>query len=392
MGKRSLDTGKKHREVRPKKQTRSEAPEKSAAEDEDFGPVWLELRNACPDHPALEEDTIYALPERLITTIQAEIPGFFTKKAKVFERILAKAGGGLFLKRAFSYEPLHNPVSAPVLSAEEDQLEERIRKSDEEIRRLVDSSMIESGRTCVQIEKYRKRDSLMAEHFDNHRWGYAGWLATHATFRQERDRFRQKWGLHITEMGKFPIVPPRYSVEPPSSNPELDRDFDVECTYFFNRWGLESFATWELPIPMRPELFRSGIYSLRVVEDAGITIFLPRYLLRDPDLKVRELLEHELTFPPQPHLQEWLDHKPKHWSYSRYATMLRLYVYLELGLAARYSDQAKGKKEKLSHSVGIFLLNCGLIRGNESAVEDSIKKTRQQMQKRLGQYPGLPTQ
>ena len=48
-------------------------------------------------------------------------------------------------------------------------------------------------------------------------------------------------------------------------------------------------ASWDLPILMRPELTLPSLYQLSDLGEAGVTIFLPWYLLRDKDLTVRDI-------------------------------------------------------------------------------------------------------
>ena len=62
---------------------------------------------------------------------------------------------------------------------------------------------------------------------------------------------------------------------------------------------------------------------------------MPAYLLRDKDLKVRELIDHKVALMSQPNLKDWLEGKPTNWGPERYLVMLRLYIYLELGLKSR---------------------------------------------------------
>ena len=56
------------------------------------------------DHPALQNDCIYALPFDLIAAILKELPEFLSSKDEEFEFALTEScGSGFFLKQSFQY-------------------------------------------------------------------------------------------------------------------------------------------------------------------------------------------------------------------------------------------------------------------------------------------------
>jgi hypothetical protein len=62
-------------------------------------PDWkLFVEEFKDEHPELIESAIYALPQRLIDTIQDRIHGFFSEQEATFERNLARLGGGGFFR------------------------------------------------------------------------------------------------------------------------------------------------------------------------------------------------------------------------------------------------------------------------------------------------------
>ena len=347
-------------------------------------PRWVAFAETCKGHTALRSDTIYALPEPLIDAIAAEIPDFWNEEEEHFERDLARLGGaGFFLKRSFSYQFLPGPKLAEEEARVSREMDERQTKAAGEIRQLMSGSMRECGRRDYQIEAYWTAEEQMLERFDARKWGYAGWLVTHPEFHRACDLFRRKWKSKINKLRGFPVQPMSFFGEVPPDPQEEDRRFYEAYTRFCQSWALHSFATWELPIPMRPELAHPSLYHLPALNEGGITLFVPWYLLRDADLKLRELTEHHLAFTPQPHLKEWLEGKPKNWGYDRYAVMLRVYIHLELSLKARYADKLKGCTGDLDYALGRFLCETPSIMDAEIREAENIRKIRLAMNRRL---------
>jgi len=70
-------------------------------------PHWTKFTEKYPRHPALQDDTIHALPHTLTNAIHLEIPDFFSETEEMFERDLARLSGvGFFLKHPFDYPPI----------------------------------------------------------------------------------------------------------------------------------------------------------------------------------------------------------------------------------------------------------------------------------------------
>jgi hypothetical protein len=352
---------------------------------QDPSPNYTALVEAYPGHPALKQETIYAIPTPLIDAISREVHDFFSAGDEAFERKLARlAGTGFFLGRPINYPPLYAAPVHPAAAGELLEWEERHGRSNARIRELLNDEMRQEGISDEQIERYWKDEVETQKRIEARRWGYVGWLATDPGFRRARRLFRDKWLKRIEALGGFPDFPMSYFGERPSSPKVKDRPFYDGCIGFYRSWSLHSLATWDLPIPMRPDTFQPSLYHLPATDDAGITIFVPWHLLRDKDLKIAELTKHKLTLKSQPHLEGWFNGE-KNWGYDRFAIMLKLYVYLELCLKARYPDRVAGHLEKLDYALGYFLAQHASAQEVHLSKADSIRKIRQEMARRLKQ-------
>jgi hypothetical protein len=118
------------------------------------------------------------------------------------------------------------------------------------------------------------------------------------------------------------------------------------------------------------------------IEEAGLHIFVPNYLLRDRNLSVYEIAELQNGPADIAHLDGWLEDRLNHWGYERYAQMLDLYVYLELALKRRYGQRLKGKTGKLDEAFTRFWLEPKNDLQVHARIE-STAKTRQELQRRL---------
>lgn len=347
-------------------------------------PQWAVFARTYEGSPIVKQDTIYALPEPLIDAILEEMPDFFREGGECFERDLARlAGAGFFLKRPFVYHSLPGPKVLARGAQWSQELDERNMEADAGIRKLLADEMRRLGRSEKEIREYWAAENSMQERIDVRRWGYAGWLATHPDFHRARDKFRRRWQSKIRKQGVFPAIPMSFAGENPKRPEKQDRDMYLAYTMFYRQWGLDSFATWELPRPMRPELVQPSFYPLSEVSEAGITLFMPAYLLRDKDLNVRELIDHKLALMSHPHLNDWLAGKPTNWGHERYLVMLKLYIYLELALKSRYADRLKRRTTKLDHAFGRFLCEDPSITDAEILEAENVRKVRQQMNRRL---------
>ncbi|MCY2990947.1 MAG: hypothetical protein NTY19_24190 [Planctomycetota bacterium] len=251
------------------------------------------------------------------------------------------------------------------------------------IRELLNDEMRRSGRSEKNIRRYWEDERERNRKVESRRWGYAGWLVTDTTFRSECDSFRNEWGQEVEKMRGFPTVPMSLMGERPEPPPPESREFYAAYRFFCSRWGLEALATWDLPIPLRPQLGSPSVYHLPSLGESGLLLLVPWYLLRDKDIRLDELAEHVRIMHAPEHLRDWLDGNPKAWGYERFAKMLDLYIYRELCLKPRYETRLKGNTERLDNAFGYFLCDDPDEPDRPPKEMETVRKIRLEMQRRL---------
>jgi hypothetical protein len=347
-------------------------------------PSWNELMRAHPTHLTAEDETVYALPERLINAICAELPELLTADDEEFERDLASRSElGFFLGQPIEFPSLTGERRDEKRSPQAQERRNRVESAAAAIRGMLITELERRGCSQEEIDRYFAQDEALQAKVRERQLGYAGWLATSPEFRKERDAFRSRWEKDIKMKGGFPSFPISVLGQQPPSVPKADREFYSAYTLFYRWWGLDRMANWELPVPMRPELTTGSVYPLSQLADSGVVIFLPWYLLRDKDITLREVAEHKrLLEIPEP-LERWVDGVPKGWGHDRYRLMLELYVYFELALRRRYGDRLNRNQERLDLAFSCYL--CGRQRRHheQHRVVETVKKVRQMMSRRL---------
>ena len=183
---------------------------------------------------------------------------------------------------------------------------------------------------------------------------YTAWLITNKTFREEWAPYVELWQEDIASDGRFPLrldslFGERFDFE----DPEVDQMLN-----FFSRWSLRSFLTWDLPVPMVPQL--SGIVRGHPLDlaDGGLLIFLPWHLLRDQSISLKDLSAELISTAKPDHLSEWLvrgNTGNKKMGYQRLRHTLALYIFLVRGLDVRYPDQLLGNMERIDQAFATCL-------------------------------------
>jgi hypothetical protein len=371
-----------------KKASRPQRPREAPAES----PAWRTLFEQFPDRQGLQDETIYALPLRLIDAISFNAPDFFTEDDRGFERALRQsAGDGFFMRRPFTclmLKTAFDQCEAPVpreLAERHDALKQRHAETDGKLREMISDYMRKDGRTEKEIDSYFAAARADSNKLDPIRAGYAGWLATDSVFCGERDQIRERWRDRVDADGCFPEFPRSLMWENPAPVPRTDREFHSEFMLFYRRWGLESFVTWEIPAPMRWEMASPSFHHLGSVHDAGALVFVPWYLLRNRSLTLYDLLEQKRLFPGMSHLTEWLDGNPPNWGIERYAAMLRLYVFLELALKNRYCERLKRNTNRLDIAFARYFYDESKPMDADRRA-DAVRKTRQELHRRLPKH------
>jgi hypothetical protein len=324
-------------------------------------------------------DEIYALPKSLIDAIKRQIPNFFTPNDEEFERDLTETtGAGLFLGGPL----VHPALPRRPFSADKSEL---LRLYDEHpvsqaISRLGMEQLRQDGMSATGIATYLAQRERLKSQTAERQIAYAGWLTSQKAFQIDRIGFLRKWSKTIKKRGQFPEVPRSILGERPPRVPKREQNYYASFMMFYQKWGIRSFASWELPIPLAPELDGPSLDHIPSISGAGLSIFIPWYLLRDKHIRLDDVTDLKRISVPPKHLTEWLDKRPKNWGYDRYALMLRLYVYRECCLIRRYQRQTRGNMSALDRALGAFLCN----RPGSAVVEETVRKVRQELQRRLG--------
>ena len=336
----------------------------------------LKLREKYPHHSPLWDESIYALPSGLITAIEKEL-SIFTKEDAQFEVDLAQAGGGgFFLGQPFGYLSMSNE---PVEELDK-ELEVRYESAVASIKQMLTEDRLSAGFDADAIESAMRPDAKTDQKVLERREGYTGWLVTSAGFRSQRDAIRKECGSEIERLGWFPPFFPSAMGEVPNV-PDEHAKLYWKFMEFYQTWGLTRMITWDLPVPLQPQWTATGRYYLpQAGGRAGIVVFVPWHLLRHRDFKLSDIADRRLAIESPPEIREWIEGKPKNWGPDRYATMLRIYVYLELALKRRYVDKIRGNQGRLDVAFARFLSE-GF--DDEATGLATIEKVRREMVSRL---------
>ena len=345
----------------------------SEPSDDRADPACGEFTRRYEGHPVLADDGIYALPRNCTKALERN--GVLTSDEAQFERDLAKAAGsGFFLGRRFVYLPgctdLVDSQPAP---------DPELNEATENIRNMLVEECEAAGRTKTHAESLVAQLSSPSPGIARRRCAFAGWLITQEEFRHSRDSFRQRWQKEIEEQRAFPHLPRSFVGEGPSI-PDEERPFYNDYMLFYTHWCIERLQTWDLPVPMDPQLPQPNFYHLPSVAEAGVTLFLPWFLLRDKDLRVEELIgSRQDMFAPRD-LQSWIDREPKNMSYKFYADLLEVYFIIELCLKRRYSERIRGRGMVGKIDLSIAQMYEGV--GDQALKRvDTIERVRRFMQK-----------
>jgi len=355
-----------------------------------FGPVeknlaWSELKKRYPNQPCLDDDTVYSLPTGLIKSIKKHLPNLWSKEEFQFENDLNEiAGMGLFLKQPFWYPLLKEyfpPSNEDARHFKDDQA-----RIDQKIRLTIEEDMRRYGCSELMIKRYFEEEKRYKLQAQERQMGYAGWLVTSPEFQICKAEFVCEWWEQIQQRGEFPSVPPMKMLGDSTPIPKSQRPFYADYTRFYYDWSLETLTTPHLPLPMHSNPVGYSQYSQDVFAGSGVTLFVPWYLLADQDLKLHEIVKHQLSYGHKKHLNGWLDKNSKDrqkWGYQRFATMLNMFIFLECGLYARYKGPLNRKVKKIDEAFAEFLEGKALDGAVLDRKLESTRKIRQEFNRRL---------
>ena len=337
--------------------------------------AWKEFAGRHKGNPHLPADPLYALPEGLIDILIAEVPELFGVGEKAFERDLARTtGGGLFSRRrVVPCLLLDRRVDGPP-----EGLDRRIRDAEAE-------HLEGSGVSKLGIAEYDKRQAKHDQMADLRAAAYAGWLVADRRFRAERDDLFARDGSYVEEHDGFPSLPRSYLGEScGAANPG-----EARFHLFYRRWGLTSFLTWDLPLPLRPEV---GVTTLDTftLAGAGVTLFLPWYVAEDGLFSPDELAAHLKSIRRPAHLKGWLSTPAgggKSLGDVRYRHYLVIFRYWGLVLGRRYPDRLVRRTMQLDRAFARFIAS-GQDGIKKKCGEDTIKKIRIAVRRAAESDPG----
>jgi hypothetical protein len=348
---------KKKRASRPRAKDRDSRPGSQA---------WQTLAAKYPGRPALAEEAVYALPSALIELIYRKVPGVLTADDAEFERDLTEASpSGFFRGHPIDYAPLG--FALPSIG----EADEKVRESTARIRQMLVDDALNRGAPRSLVEEIFSATAQEREIVRETSWGYAGWLATNSEFRRELQALRSQQG-DATHDVDLPSMPFTFAGRSHDARPD---EFYKLWLPFFQRWGIDKMATWDLPVPLRPELSTPSLYDMAQAGPAGVVVFMPWHLLRLRSFDIYAMADRAQLFRLPSGVAPWLNPREKHWGVKRYHAMLQMLVYLELGLKRRYGERLHRTTKKLDDALSRFL---GLD-------VDSVRKVRQRMAKRLAE-------
>jgi hypothetical protein len=326
---------------------------------------WEALARHYAGHPALALDPFYAMPPRLLDALARHAPGLLLNADIVFERALCSAtAGGLVLHgRAVTLPQLGHPGEQESACAGDGAPTLKV----EDFAELLPLPHL-AGRHLQERDRERRAATLRQA-------AYAGWLVCDPGFRHERDRLHAAHEDVVARDGRLPSLP----LGPLGKPGAPARREDAPFHRFYRRWGLHTLLTWELPLPMAPQVGGAVFYDEVTTSASGLNVFVPWYALRDQRLALRDLFRLQRQVRDLAHLRGWLEGGgpgAARLGHGRYRNLLLLYRYRELALAGRYAERLPGRVMQVERAFAEYL---GLG-------ADSVKKLR----KALPSADGVP--
>jgi hypothetical protein len=127
---------------------------------------------------------------------------------------------------------------------------------------------------------------------------------------------------------------------------------------------------------MDPDLVGGMLEDGGLLNEAGVELFVPRYLLRGKKLNLQEIVRHRRATYSPPLLREWVwktRRKQDELGDLRFVRLAFLYRFLELTLRQQYPGACRGRLEKLDIAFGSVI-------GCEG---ESVRKLRLELQSSL---------
>ena len=318
---------------------------------------WQAFSNRHEGLPFLDKNPLYALPKDLINIIAQQIREVWTSTEVAFERDLAEtATGGFFRKRRFH---------CPFLPIPKSMREERFDRDLEDLRKDL---MRKEGFSDIQIRSHLQTEQKQNKDMALRELAYTAWLITNRQFLDEKDSYRRSWEDRVAATGQFPSYPRSFLGRPLRSNEKNESDF----FYCYRRWEIDTFLTWDVPVPMSPQFHQVIYHDTVSLDGAGLYLFLPWYLLKDGRFTLQELAKQLRREVSPSHLDAWFSltaGRRMKLGYKRLKNFFILYWCYRLALQDRYADQLSGRIKQLDRAFAHYLDLGG----------DSVKKLRLSM-------------
>ena len=333
-----------------------------------------------PDHPAwtafstrharslmLAHEDLYALNEELIGSIVQNVPGFFSDDEVRFERDLCRTVSlGFCARRPHGLQPKRKVKDAEV---------RRHKRRSIAIDSILKQELQRAGADLKEIGTFFQANIDVRKRVAERQDAYAGWLILNPEYRTEVDQLRTRWGKVARTVGRFPRLPMAWLTDP-SEEASFPRQFLGKCMQFLSRWGLDTLATWDWPIPMEPDFGIGQRRDMNLLASGGLFFFVPWYLLRGEKVDFNELFQQHRLAAPE-HLLKWANKRTSRNGADlgdiSYANIRWLYRFDELVLARRYATACKGNRHRLDQAFAAVI----------ERDEDSVKKLRLELTRAL---------
>ncbi|HEY7427211.1 MAG TPA: hypothetical protein VH682_23455 [Gemmataceae bacterium] len=238
-------------------------------------PGWEDFARRHAGNAFLAHDALYALMEPIIDAIKASAPRFFSPQQELFERDLARTASFGF----FYQLPLGSIGEPQREELGQASLEERELRTSQQIKELLGEEIRRAAASSYEIEEFFEGSVERRERVEDRQDAYAGWLVTNPDFHREARTLRERWEGVVRAIRRFPTLPVWF-IPDVTADMDLPAGFREDFEAFYCRWNLETMQTWDWPAPMEPDFVGGLRKGIKLLSEAGMTLFIPWYMLR----------------------------------------------------------------------------------------------------------------
>ncbi|QDT36900.1 hypothetical protein [Stratiformator vulcanicus] len=322
-------------------------------ERQTISPKFTKLRDHFPEEVEAAGQTIYSLPRPLLDlVIEKTGTSLLSRRDAQFERALAACPGiGFCNGRSITNSPL-------------EQFQISLKTAP--IRRRSAGAGVDS-QANIRL-----------------RCAYTAYLILDTEMFNER---RQLLGSHESSIAKLCPLPSLVSSDDRDSKLQIPQRLQKPLKLLHGlqrKWGIERFATWELPTPLDAAVGGQAAMPSADLNESGLHVFLPWATLADSRLTVRDLLNRVHRSENIEHVKPWLRGAPATSGYLTFGWQLVLFVYRIRALNARYGDRKYGSVGLLDRAFTQYLSG----RSNDSIGLESVRQLRLRLTKSLANRSG----